>query len=722
MAVQAIIMAGGAGTRLRPLTCEYPKPLAPLCGAPIMDYTLRLLAKHGYDRADVTLWYRPWDIRRRFGEGCRGISLSYVVEDEPVGTAGSVLIAARAGNTILVLSGDGLTDVDLDAALAFHRQRRAAATLVLRHVDIPLAYGVVVAEADGRITRFIEKPDWSRVISSLVNTGIYLLEPEAVSLIPADKPFDFGRDLFPLMLEKGLPLYGYTTDAYWCDVGDPQAFLKAQRDLLAGRAGFTVDDPGIRSAGDAVISPDSYVSSSAAIGKGAVIRGSCVLDGAVVGSGAQLDGAIVCSRARAEQGAVMESGSILGAGSSTGEFSVLRGDAHIWPGIRLADDSVTVSAVRRPVGVTLTGGRAECVSPQQAVSLSAVFLETEARKKLVVMHDAAGLSNYHLALGSLIAYGAETVHALGQGTLGMLSYAIRTLRADGGILCRKRELTLLDRNGLLLDTSAGTMIEAAVRRQELPSALSAPQTAVASSPMGTQYTQTLAKTFRCRNGQAVSLRCGDPFLLSLARSAISLAGHTPQSRADIGILLEENKLAFTVNGHDLSPIQQRLLCARALERQDMPLYDDQDDGLYGVPRDGSEGCLRQLQLFQDTLARAMLILQLFSAEPIGDTLEKLPEIHHKSISIPCASEFKGRVLESLLPEAAPRRQGGLSAGRGDARAVIRPDPALPLMHVAVSARDAETAGELCDFYAGRVLQALRGAQKPVPKMFPVSDP
>ena len=321
------------------------------------------------------------------------------------------------------------------------------------------------------------------------------------------------------------------------------------------------------------------------------------------------------------------------------------------------------------------------------------------------MHDAAGLSNYHLALGSLIAYGAETVHALGQGTLGMLSYAIRTLRADGGILCRKRELTLLDRNGLLLDTSAGTMIEAAVRRQELPSALSAPQTAVASSPMGTQYTQTLAKAFRCRNGQAVSLRCGDPFLLSLASSAISLAGHTPQNRADIGILLEENKLAITVNGHDLSPIQQRLLCARALERQDMPLYDDQDDGLYGVPRDGSEGCLRQLQLFQDTLARAMLILQLFSAEPIGDTLEKLPEIHHKSISIPCASEFKGRVLESLLPEAAPRRQGGLSAGRGDARAVIRPDPALPL-----SARDAETAGELCDFYAVRVLQALRGAQ------------
>ncbi len=222
MSIQAIIMAGGAGTRLRPLTCGMPKPLSPLCGAPVMDYTLRLLQRHGYDHATATLCYRPDDIKNVFGTGRHGVSLDYMTEDAPLGTAGSVLRAAGTSHEpLLVLSGDGLTHADLTKALAFHRQHSAAATLVLHHVDIPLAYGVVIVNESGRIERFVEKPDWSRVVSSMVNTGIYLLESEVLSLIPHDRPFDFGRELFPLMLEKGLPLYGYTDENYWCDVGDP---------------------------------------------------------------------------------------------------------------------------------------------------------------------------------------------------------------------------------------------------------------------------------------------------------------------------------------------------------------------------------------------------------------------------------------------------------------------------------------------------------------------
>ena len=150
MAIQAIIMAGGAGTRLRPLTCACPKPLAPLCGAPIMDYTLQLLRRHGFNSANVTLWYRPQDIKNQFGSQRHGVKLTYTVEDRPVGTAGSVLLAVgQAKDTVLVLSGDGLTSVDLDAALAFHRQRQATATLVLQRVDIPLAYGVVMTDDIG---------------------------------------------------------------------------------------------------------------------------------------------------------------------------------------------------------------------------------------------------------------------------------------------------------------------------------------------------------------------------------------------------------------------------------------------------------------------------------------------------------------------------------------------------------------------------------------------
>lgn len=707
MAIQAIIMAGGAGTRLRPLTCESPKPLAPLCGAPIMDYTLRLLARHGYDRADAALWYRPWEIRRCFGEGRHGVALSYMVENEPVGTAGSVRMTARGDATVLVLSGDGLTDVDLTAALAFHRQRGAAATLVLKRVDIPLAYGVVVTDEEGRISRFLEKPDWSRVISSLVNTGIYLLEPEALALIPADKPFDFGRELFPLMLEKGLPLYGYTTDAYWCDVGEPRSFLQAQQDLLAGRVDFTILDPGLRAAEGAVISPDSYVASDARIGKGAVIRRSCVLSGAEVGSGAQLDGAIVCSRARVGQGAVMDSGSVLGAGATTGAFSALSGGAQIWPGVHLADDSVISEAVRRPAAVALTGGRAEYASPPQVGVIAAAFLAARGRKRVAVMHDGGGISSYHSALGALTAYGAESVHALGRGTLGMLSFAIQALGSDGGLLCRERDMLLLGGDGLLLDAACCAAVEAAVRRQELPAPGPVSHALQSAPPFGSRYVQRLAQDFGCK-GLSLSLRCGDPFLLKTARSALSLAGHTVGPRGDAALQLEEGKAGILFGETALSPVQQRLLFARALEKQGVAPYDDLDDGLYGLPRDGSAACLRQARLYQDILARTMLILQLLSDEPLSDALKQLPDIHHRTMSIPCAAEQKGRVLEALLKEAEPRPQGGISAARGDARAVIRPDPALPLMHVAVSARDAETAGELCDFYTSRVLCALHG--------------
>ncbi|MBQ7455312.1 MAG: NDP-sugar synthase, partial [Clostridia bacterium] len=336
MAIRTVIMAGGAGTRLLPLTCDTPKPLTPLCGAPVMDYTLRLLQRHGIDRADVTLWYRPREVERCFGAGRHGVALNYVTEDKPVGTAGSVLLAAReTKEPVLVLSGDGLTDVDLTAALDFHRARHAAATLALHRVEVPLPYGVVVTEADGRISRFIEKPDWSRVVSSLVNTGVYVLEPEALRLIPPDAPFDFGRDLFPLMLEKGLPLYGFEATGYWCDVGDPAAFLRAQGDLLAGRASFEPASRGQREIAGVTISADSFVDADARAESGAVIEGSCVLAGAVIGAGARLEGAIVDRRAVVGRGASLERGTVLGASAAVGENATLRAGVRVWPAARV---------------------------------------------------------------------------------------------------------------------------------------------------------------------------------------------------------------------------------------------------------------------------------------------------------------------------------------------------------------------------------------------------
>lgn len=441
MAMQAVIMAGGAGMRLRPMTCDCPKPLVPLCGAPVMDYALRLLARYGYDCATATLCYRPQDIKSAFGEGRHGVTLRYSEEKTPLGTAGSVLHALEGdADTVLVLSGDGLMGCDLSDALRFHQRVGAAATLVLKSVDIPLAYGVVVTDERGRILRFIEKPDWSRVVSSQVNTGVYLLEREALGLIPRDRPFDFGRELFPLMLQKGMPLYGYPTRAYWCDVGDPAALLRAQGDLLSGRAGIEPADRGARPQG-AEISPDSYVAGDAIIAPGAQLRGACVLSGARVGAETVLEGAILCPGASVGQGAQLLPGSILGAGARAGDFSRLNAGAALWPGVELPDYAVCAERVMQSqAAINVADSRAHCASPAQTAWLAGAFAGALPAREVAVMYQGMDNAAYHLLLGALAAYGVQRVWALGRGSLGMLSYAAQSLRADGAILAGQEEI------------------------------------------------------------------------------------------------------------------------------------------------------------------------------------------------------------------------------------------------------------------------------------------
>ena len=703
MAIHTVVMAGGAGTRLLPLTAACPKPMAPLCGAPVMDYTLRLLKNHGITQADVTLWYRPQDVKKHFGLVSNDVRLRYVVEDRPVGTAGSVLLAAGdAQDTVLVLSGDGLTDIDLTAARAFHRQHGGAATLVLKRVPIPLDYGVVVTDRQGRVARFIEKPDWSRVVSSQVNTGVYLLEPQALALIPRDRPFDFGRELFPLLLEKGLPIYGFETKDYWCDVGNPEAFLQAQADLLAGKTKFGGVDQGRRDLPGVSLSADSYVAQDAQIMEGAVIRHSCVLPGAFVGPGTQLDSAIVCAHARVEQGASLHAGTVLGAGSTAGAFSTLRGQARVWPGIRLPDDAVIEGAVQQDPLPIVLNGRLREPRPDQWLLLAAAFLKQGQRGRLVVAHDGKADACYHTVLGALAAYGAVEVTPLGRGSLGMVSYAVTARQLDGGLLCRQNEICLLDRHGLLLSDRESALLTTAIRRRELP----APHenAAVLQREKGVRGAYIRALTRGAKGGGRVHVVCGDPWLYALAQDILTLAGYRLEEHAAIRAELREDELRLTAEGQTLSQAQLWELCALSLKARGETVYDTADIGWYAVC-DTSAVCLRQRRTAQDPIAA--LLLALTSLCEQQNALSFLASSTHRQVDIPCETGEKGRVLEALLADAAPRPQGGLAARHGDARAIIRPDPALPLMHVAVSAHSAEYAQELCDLYAGKVLRAMR---------------
>ena len=278
--MKAIVMAGGEGTRLRPLTCSVPKPMVTLLDKPILEYTVEHLLKYGISDMAFTLMYKPPVIIDYF-EDYRNANIEYYVEDTPLGTAGSVKNASSfVDDTFLIISGDALTDINISEAVDYHKQNGAKATIVLKKMGNPLEYGVVIASGEGHVERFLEKPGWEDVFSDTVNTGIYVLEPDLLDLIPEGQPFDFSKDLFPLMLDRGLPIYGYVTREYWCDVGNIESYIRAHEDLLKGTVQANIKGKCVGGI---------YVGENADISNSALIQSpSFIGDGAVIGEGAKI--------------------------------------------------------------------------------------------------------------------------------------------------------------------------------------------------------------------------------------------------------------------------------------------------------------------------------------------------------------------------------------------------------------------------------------------------
>ena len=287
--MKGIIMAGGEGSRLRPLTCDLPKPMVPVMNKPVMAYSIELLRRYGIHEIGVTLQYRPEQIMDHFQDGSEyGVRIHYYIEETPLGTAGSVKNTGDfLDQPFVVISGDALTDINLEKAVIFHKKKGSAATLVLKRVDIPLEYGVVVTDELGAIVRFLEKPSWGEVFSDTVNTGIYILEPEVLDYFEAGRKFDFSQDLFPLLLKDGQPMYGYISDGYWCDIGNSFTYLTAHYDMLSDKVNHTFDayeshknihlGKGVKIDEKAILQGPCFIGDYSRIEKGAVIGPYTVL-------------------------------------------------------------------------------------------------------------------------------------------------------------------------------------------------------------------------------------------------------------------------------------------------------------------------------------------------------------------------------------------------------------------------------------------------------------
>src|SRR5712671_3258095 len=353
--MKAVVMAGGEGSRLRPLTSRQPKPLVPVAGRPIMEHILLHLRRHQMRDVIATVQYLGASIRNYFGDGSeQGVALTYSVEDSPLGTAGSVMLARpQLNEPFLVISGDALTDEDIGAAIRFHREHRAIATIVLKPVPNPLEYGVVVVDEGGAVQRFIEKPSWGEVISDLANTGIYVLDPAVFDFFRQGEVTDWSGDVFPKLLKEGEHVFGWVASGYWEDVGSHAAYVKANFDCLDGKVKVQIPadrvgdstwihpeaevSPGARIDGPALICAGAKVRAGAWVNGPAVIGGYTTVDSGVkisnsitwdhsyIGLNSRLRGAVVCRSVTIKNGCLLEEGSVIGSEVVIGAGSWKRG-------------------------------------------------------------------------------------------------------------------------------------------------------------------------------------------------------------------------------------------------------------------------------------------------------------------------------------------------------------------------------------------------------------
>jgi len=511
--MKAVVMAGGEGSRLRPLTINRPKPMVPLVNKPVIVHIMDLLKRHGITNIVVTLQYMADLVQDYFGDGlAMDIEISYSVEEVPLGTAGSVKNAQKhLDETFIVISGDALTDFDLSAIIEYHKARKARATLTLYRVPNPLEYGVVIVNAEGRIQEFQEKPGWGQVISDTVNTGIYVLEPEVLDYFEAGTAFDFSKDLFPILLEKGDPLYGFVSGGYWCDVGNIQEYMRASSDLLEGRVHL---EPIGRQIGGGVwcgenveIAPDAQLYGPLYLGEGVKIKGGVVVHGpsvvrdytvvdnrahiarsvvwrnSYVGEGVELRGAIVCRQCSIKSNVVIFEGAVVGDMSTIGERAIIYPNVKIWPAKEVeAGATVKASIIWGSQGRRVLFGRYGVtgqvnvdLTPEFATKLGAAFGATLPKGALVTINRDSHRSPRMLKRGIIsgLPSAGINVRDLRSVPIPVARYITRKIGAAGGLHIRLSphdnrvvDIKFMDHRGLSLSKGAERNIERVFFRED----------------------------------------------------------------------------------------------------------------------------------------------------------------------------------------------------------------------------------------------------------------
>jgi len=488
--MKAIIMAGGLGSRLRPLTCEKPKPLINVLDKPVIEHIIELLKKHHITDIAVTLKYMSHNIMEYLGDGGQfGVRLFYFIEDKPLGTAGGVKNAEDfLDEDFVVISGDAITDIDLTQMIENHKKKNALVSIVLSKVDEAMEYGVAVVDKNGVISEFIEKPNWSEVLSELANTGIYIMKPEIFKYIEKDREVDFSKDVFPHLLSVKEKICGFQSEDYWCDIGDVGAYLDCVKDVLDGEVlvdiparkltdGFyagknvKIDDSAmvhlpcyigknVTLGKGAIIGPYCAVGDGAVVGEKSIIQNSIIDTGAKVGSECEIAGSILCPHAIVQNNAVIEEGAVVGS------HSVIENGCHIKPGVKIwpsksihqhetvsenvefhyqLEDSAFLDGY-------VAGKMNRDISSEFLIALSYGFSDMLKQGKIAIARSEGNVTNtiYYLLTGALQNAGSA-VYDFDVQCMSALRHGISDYGLDGGIYIENTDevyLSFFDSEGV----------------------------------------------------------------------------------------------------------------------------------------------------------------------------------------------------------------------------------------------------------------------------------
>ncbi|MBI5892673.1 MAG: mannose-1-phosphate guanyltransferase [Deltaproteobacteria bacterium] len=512
--MKGVIMAGGFGTRLRPLTNNMPKPMVNIVNRPMMEHVIDRLTNCGITDIISLLYFHPEMIENHFGDGSKfGVKMSYTSPPEDLGTAGSVKYAQGfLDNAFLVISGDVLTDFDLSNAIEFHRKNKAKATMVLTRVENPLPFGIVITDDSGKIVRFLEKPSWGEVFSDTINTGIYILEPDVLNYIPERQEFDFSKDLFPLLLEKKEPLYGYIAEGYWKDVGSLEEYRRANIDVLTGKVKVNIPGQEIsgksvwlennskidftsKLEGSVVIGSGSRVNGNAkvvnsVIGKNCLIQEGAVLidtvlwDNVSVGSQAMLQENVIGNNTEIKERAFIGEGAIVSDHCYIGRQSIVKANVRVWP-YKIVEDGATLASsliwgekwAKNIFGAYGITGLANLeISPEFAAKLGAAYGASLKKGATVSTsrdtHKTSRMINRAVMTGILST--GVNVHDYGVVPMPVVRYLARGGSGEiGGIHARRSpfdaevvDLKFFESNGLDLHSNQEKTIERLFYRED----------------------------------------------------------------------------------------------------------------------------------------------------------------------------------------------------------------------------------------------------------------